>query len=276
MHWHTTRFRLDLSRPRVMGIVNLTPDSFSDGGRHGDEAAALRHAETLLREGADLLDLGAESSRPGAARVGEVDEWARLAPVLRGVLKLGVPVSVDTCKTGVMQRALDLGADAINDITALRAPGAESLLASYPDAGVILMHMRGEPASMQQLTDYEDVGAEVLDFLEERATKIHALGVASHRILLDPGFGFAKTAAQNLALQATLAMHSPRHPWLAGWSRKSTLGWISGAPVTERLPASLAAALAAVRAGARLLRVHDVSATVQVLSVWRAMENARP
>lgn len=276
MQWHTTRFTLDLTQPRVMGIVNLTPDSFSDGGRLTDAQAAVRHAELLLREGADVLDLGAESSRPGAARVSEADEWQRLQPVLRSVLTMGVPVSVDSCKPGVMQRALDLGADAINDIQALRAPGAEALLASHPSAGVVLMHMRGEPASMQQLTDYEDVGAEVLAFLQGRAEALQRCGVSAARLLLDPGFCFAKTPVQNLALQRTFASAPPALPWLAGWSRKSTLGWISGTPVAERQPGSLAAALAAVHAGARVLRVHDVAATVQALAVWRAMENARP
>jgi dihydropteroate synthase len=211
--------------------------------------------------------------------VSETDEWQRLEPVLREVLRLGVPVSVDSCKTEVMRRALDLGADILNDIQALRAPGAAAMLASHPRAGVVLMHMRGEPASMQQQANYADVAAEALGFLAERACALVALGLAPDRIVLDPGFGFAKTAAQNLAVQRGLARQPPAWPWLAGWSRKSSLGVISGAQVADRLPASLAAALAAVQAGARVLRVHDVAATVQALRVWQAMtvnENAGP
>jgi dihydropteroate synthase len=269
MHWLTTRFSIDLSQPRVMGIVNLTPDSFSDGGRLPDARAALRHAERLLREGADLLDLGAESTRPGAPRVPAEAEWARLAPVLPALLRLGVPVSVDSCKTEVMARALDLGVDILNDVQALRAPGAEALLAGHARAGAVLMHMRGEPAQMQQLTDYADVAAEVGAFLHERAATLQAQGVARERLVLDPGFGFAKTPAQNLELQRRLKLELP---WLAGWSRKSTVGWLSGAPVEQRLPGSLAAALAAVQAGARVVRVHDVAPTVQALRVWQALQ----
>jgi dihydropteroate synthase len=271
VHWTTARFTLDLSEPRVMGIVNLTPDSFSDGGAWGDARAALHHAECLLREGAEVLDLGAESSRPGAPRVDADTEWERLAPVLREAVRMGVPVSVDTCKPAVMRRAMDVGADAINDIQALQAPGALEAVAAYPQVGVCLMHMRGDPGSMQQLTAYDDVVGEVRAALEHVAHRAQAAGVAADRIVLDPGFGFAKTPAQNLTLHAAL----PRlldlgFPVLAGWSRKSTLGWVTGRPVGERLAASLAAALSAAVAGARLLRVHDVAATVDALRVWRA------
>lgn len=271
MHWTTTRFRIELNQPRVMGIVNLTPDSFSDGGAWVEPSTALRHAEQLLREGAEILDLGAESSRPGAPRVDADEEWRRLRPVLAGVLRLGVPVSVDSCKTAVMARALDLGADIINDIQALRDEGALELLAAHPSAGVCLMHMRGDPGSMQQQTAYADLPAEVIGFLGERAQALRERGVAAERIVLDPGYGFAKTAAQNIGLQRALAGRDLGYPLLAGWSRKSTLGYISGAAVGERLGASLAAALASVRGGARLLRVHDVAATVQALRTWRAM-----
>lgn len=267
MHWITTRFSIDLSRPRVMGIVNLTPDSFSDGGR--DTVASLRHAEQLLRDGADLLDVGAESTRPGAPRVPADIEWARLVPVLAELLRFGVPISVDTCKPEVMRRALELGVDVINDVQALRAPGAEALLSASPRTGIVLMHMRGEPAQMQQLTHYADVAAEVVDFLHGRAAALQAQGVAPERMVLDPGFGFAKTPAQNLELQRRLRLDLP---WLAGWSRKSTIGWLTGAPTAERLPGSLAAALAAVQAGARILRVHDVAPTVQALRVWQALQ----
>lgn len=268
MHWHTTRFRVDLSQPRVMGVVNLTPDSFSDGGRLADTRTALAHAQRLLREGADLLDLGAESSRPGAPPVSAVEEWCRLEPVLREALHWGVPLSVDTCKVEVMRRALDLGVDVINDIQALRAPGAEELLASHPDAGVVLMHMQGEPSTMQGLTQYRDVAQDVAAFLHARADRLTSLGVRRERIVLDPGYGFAKTAAQNLELQRGLHCDGPL---LAGWSRKSTLGWLTGAPVGDRLAASVVAAIAAHQAGAHLLRVHDVAPTIQGLRVWAAM-----
>ncbi len=277
MHWQTSRFTVDLRAPQVMGIVNLTPDSFSDGGAWSDARQALRHCERLLREGAALLDLGAESSRPGAPRVSADDEWARLQPVLAGALRLGVPVSVDTCKPMVMQRALAMGADAINDIMALAAPGAVEALAAYPSAGVCLMHMRGEPGTMQQLTDYDDVVANVVDHLADRSQVLQARGVAPARIALDPGFGFAKTPRQNLALARHLGrLAALGHPVLAGWSRKSTLGWVTGRPVSDRLGASLAAALAAVQQGARLLRVHDVAPTVDALRVWSATGQCAP
>ncbi len=271
MHWTTARFTLDLTEPRVMGIVNLTPDSFSDGGAWADPSAAVRHAERLLREGAEVLDLGAESSRPGAPRIDANTEWARLHPVIREVLRLGVPVSVDTCKPEVMRRALDAGADAINDIQALQAPGALAAVAEHPRAGVCLMHMRGEPGTMQQLTQYDDVVAEVQQALAQAVHRVRAGGVAAGRIVLDPGFGFAKTPAQNWALHAALPrLVALGYPVLAGWSRKSTLGWVTGRPVGERLAGSVAAALSAAVAGARLLRVHDVAATVDALRVWRA------
>jgi len=270
----TSRFQVDLTQPRVMGIVNLTPDSFSDGGRFAAASAAVAHAERLLREGAELLDLGAESSRPGAPEVPADLEWQRLEGVLKAVLRFGVPVSVDTCKPEVMARALDLGVDLINDIKALQAPGALELLASHPRAGVCLMHMRGTAAHMQQMTDYADIVADVRDFLLDRALRAQAAGIAADRLVIDPGYGFAKTAVQNLCLQASPALRGLGYPILAGWSRKSTLGWISGAPTADRLPGSLAAALAAVQSGARILRVHDVGATVQALRTWNAMTAA--
>jgi len=260
-----------------MGIVNLTPDSFSDGGAWADARHALQHCERLLQEGAALLDLGAESSRPGAPRVSAEDEWVRLRPVLAGALQMGVPVSVDTCKPWVMQQALAMGADAINDIMALRAPGALEVVARHPSAGVCLMHMRGEPGTMQQLTDYDDVVAEVVDHLAGRSQALQGLGVAPARIALDPGLGFAKTPVQNLALTQHLGrLVALGHPVLAGWSRKSTLGWVTGKPVSERLGASLAAALVAVQQGARLLRVHDVAPTVDALRMWSATGQCLP
>jgi len=274
-YWQAGRFRIDLARPQVMGIVNVTPDSFSDGGTWTDVQSAIQHCEQLVRDGADILDLGGESTRPGAARLSVDEEWARLAPVLPAALSLGVPVSVDTCKTEVMRRALDLGVDIINDVQALRDEGAEALLAQHPAAGVCLMHMRGEPAAMQQLTDYQDVTREVLEFLAQRAQAVVALGVSPARIVLDPGYGFAKTMAQNFELQRRQGeLLALGFPLLVGWSRKSSLGALTGRAVDERLPASLAAALAALTHGARVLRVHDVAATVDALKVWAACGGA--
>lgn len=277
MHWQTRRFRLDLSRPRVMGIVNLTPDSFSDGGQFGTAAVAIAHCERLVAEGADLLDLGAESSRPGAARIDADEEWRRLAPVLAAAVQLGVPVSVDTCKPEVMRRAIAAGADVINDIQALQAPGAiEAVLSS--EVGLCLMHMKGEPDTMASLAVYDDVVAEVAAFLAQRAGVLRQAGVAADRITLDPGYGFAKTSAQNLRLLAhQAALASLGHPLLVGWSRKRTLGEVTGRAVDGRLAASLAAALKAVQHGAHIMRVHDVAATVDVLKVWQAVsDNAGP
>lgn len=275
MLWQTTRFAIDLSRPRVMGIVNVTPDSFSDGGQHADARAALAQCERLVQEGVDILDIGGESTRPGAAILAPDDEWQRLALVLAEAVKLGVPISVDTCKTEVMQRALELGVDIINDVRALAAPGAEQVVAAHPSCGLCLMHMRGDPATMQSQTEYEDVVAEVRDFLQARLARMRALGVAVQRITLDPGIGFGKTPAQNLALLQRQAELLPMgQPLLVGWSRKSTLGAVTGRAVGERLPASLAAALASVAQGARVVRVHDVAPMVDALAVWRAAGGA--
>ena len=271
MFWQTTRFRIDLSRPRVMGIVNVTPDSFSDGGLHGDARGAIAHCEQLLEQGADILDIGGESSRPGAPVLAPDEEWARIEAVLRAALGLGVPVSVDTCKPAVMQRALDLGADIINDIRALQGPGAVEVLAAHERAGVCLMHMRGDPTTMQGLVDYGDVLAEVAAFLSGRAAALRRAGIAAERITLDPGYGFAKTPEQNFELLRRQGeLLALGYPLLIGWSRKSSLGVLTGRPVGERLPASLAAALLAASHGARVLRVHDVAATVDALKVWQA------
>jgi len=271
MFWQTTRHSIDLSRPRVMGIVNVTPDSFSDGGQHADTRTALAHCEQLLTEGADILDIGGESTRPGAEPVRLADELARVLPVLEGALKLGCPVSVDTLKTEVMKQALAMGVDIINDVNALRASGAAEVVAAHPNCGVCLMHMRGAPKTMQQRTDYEDVVAEVSDFLRERFEALAAMGIASERIVFDPGIGFGKTVEQNIELlrrQRELLVLG--RPLLLGWSRKSTLGAITGRSAGERLPASVAAALAAVQSGAHIVRVHDVAATVDALKVWHA------
>ncbi len=271
MFWQTTRHAIDLSRPRVMGIVNVTPDSFADGGAHATTAAALAYCEQLVRNGADLLDIGGESSRPGAARVPAADELARVLPVLRGVLTLGVPVSVDTCKPEVMREALGLGVDIVNDIRALQAPGALDIVAGHPACGVCLMHMKGEPQSMQNDIRYDDVVAEVTAFLAARSQALMERGVARDRIVLDPGIGFGKRAEHNLELlRRQRELLAPGFALLVGWSRKSTLGHLTGRAVGDRLAASVAAALAAVDRGAAIVRVHDVAATVDALAVWRA------
>jgi dihydropteroate synthase len=273
-YWQTTRYSIDLSRPRVMGIVNVTPDSFSDGGRHASTRAALAHCERLVAEGADILDIGGESTRPGATSLAAEEELARVLPVLEGALGLGVPVSVDTSEPLVMQQALALGVDIVNDVRALRRPGALACVASHASAGVCLMHMRGEPDTMQSMAAYADVVAEVATWLRERAAEVEQAGIDLGRVLLDPGIGFAKGPADNLRLlreQQALAAAVPR-PLLVGWSRKGTLGLITGRPVGERLAASVAAALAAVHHGAAVVRVHDVAATVDALKVWQAAQ----
>lgn len=270
-HWQTTRFRIDLGQPQIMGIVNVTPDSFSDGGQHVNTASAMRHAESLVAEGAHILDIGGESTRPGAPAVTPAEEWARIEGTVKGALSLGVPVSVDTCKTEVMQRALDAGADIVNDIRALQAPGALDVVQSHGRCGVCLMHMQGDPGSMQHAPAYGDVLDEVRAFLLGRLTALRQAGVADERITLDPGIGFGKTPEHNLALlRRQRELLDLGLPLLLGWSRKSTLGQLTGRPVSERLVASVAAALAAVQHGARIVRVHDVGATVDALRVWEA------
>jgi len=269
MFWQTSRFRIDLDRPRVMGIVNVTPDSFSDGGRHDDTARALAHCERLVAEGADILDIGGESSRPGAAPVTLEEELARVLPVLDGAITLGVPVSVDTVKPEVMRRALERGADIVNDINALRLPGALEAVSGHPSCGVCLMHMRGDPTTMQSRMAYDDVVAEVREFLQERAAALLERGVAAERVVFDPGIGFGKSVAHNLELlRRQRELQGLGRPLLLGWSRKSTLGALTGRPVEQRLAASVAASLAAVQLGARVVRVHDVAATVDALKVW--------
>jgi dihydropteroate synthase len=271
MFWQTTRFRIPLSEPRVMGIVNVTPDSFSDGGQFFDSAAALTHCEFLLREGANILDIGAESSRPGAAAISWQDEWQRLQPVLAGALSLNCPVSLDTTKAEVMQRALAMGVDIINDINALRSPGAMAAMAGHGQSGVCLMHMQGQPQGMQAAPQYTDVMAEVSQFLQLRSQALMDTGVRPERIVLDPGIGFGKTAEHNLELLRRQGeLLALGFPMLVGWSRKSTLGTITGKPAGDRVAASVAAALAAVQRGACIVRVHDVAATVDALKVWKA------
>ncbi|MBI3103128.1 MAG: dihydropteroate synthase [Burkholderiales bacterium] len=276
MTWQTSRFAIDLQRPQVMGIVNATPDSFSDGGQHADTASALRHCEQLLREGADILDIGGESTRPGSPAVPLEQERERVIPVLREAVRLGVPVSVDTYKPQLMQEALDLGADIVNDIWALRQPGAVQVVAAHPRCGVCLMHMHRNPQTMQVQPMQGDVVPQVLSFLQQQALNLQALGVEKYRIVLDPGIGFGKTVEQNFALLARQGeLLASGYALLAGWSRKSSLGAVTGLPVEQRLTASVAAAVLAVERGARIVRVHDVAATVQALAVWRAMQTVQ-
>lgn len=274
--WQTARFRIDLSRPRVMGIVNATPDSFSDGGRYRDADAARAHCDALVEQGVDILDIGGESTRPGSVAPGVDEELARVLPVVRHAVTLGVPVSVDTSSPEVMRAVLAAGADIVNDVHSLLRPGALEAVAAHPTAGVCVMHMRGEPATMQSLTDYDDVVAEVAGFLRERAAALEAAGIARERIAADPGVGFAKTAAHNLELLARQReLLDLQMPLLVGWSRKGTLGQLTGRPAGERLAASVAAALMAVERGARIVRVHDVGATVDALKVWSAVACCR-
>ena len=270
--WQTSRYTLDLAeRPLVMGIVNVTPDSFSDGGQHADMAQACRHAERLLAEGADILDIGGESTRPGSRPPSPQTELERVLPVVRQAVTMGVPVSVDTSQPQVIQAVLDAGADIVNDVRALRLPGALEAAAAHPRAGVCLMHMQGEPATMQVAPVYEDVLAEVSAFLAERKRIVESAGIDAQRIVLDPGYGFGKTLDHNLTLfRRQRELVALGRPLLAGWSRKGTLGQVTGRPAGERMVASVAAALAAVALGARIVRVHDVAATVDALKVWNA------
>ena len=265
-----------------MGIVNVTPDSFSDAGQHFTPARggseALAYCERLLRDGADLLDIGGESTRPGAPPVPLVEELARVLPVVRHALTLGVPVSVDTYKSEVMRAVLDMGADIINDVWALRQPGALAEVAAHPGCGVCLMHMHREPQTMQAAPMEGDVVPQVFSFLAQAALALHSAGVAKNRIVLDTGVGFGKTVAQNLSLLARQREFLDLgYPLLAAWSRKSSLAAVCGSAdgalsMSERMVPSVAAALLAVERGARVVRVHDVRETTQALKVWAAAQ----
>jgi dihydropteroate synthase len=271
MFWQTTRFRIDLSHPQVMGIVNVTPDSFSDGGQHANVRTALAHCEQLLQEGAHILDIGGESTRPGAPAVTLEEELARVLPVVREAVRFNVPISVDTYKPAVMRAVLDAGADIINDVWALRQGDAQQVVASHAQCGVCLMHMHGEPQTMQTLPMQGAAIEPVVAFLKHQAQALQALGVTSERIALDPGVGFGKTVAQNFELLAHQAqLLSLGYPLLVGWSRKSSLGAVTDCAVDDRLVPSVAAALLAVERGARVVRVHDVAPTVHALKVWQA------
>ncbi|VTU19640.1 Dihydropteroate synthase [Variovorax sp. SRS16] len=272
--WRTTRFAIDLAQPRVMGIVNVTPDSFSDGGAHASTEAAVRHCVRLVEEGADILDIGGESTRPGSPAVPLEQELARVLPVLREALKLGVPVSVDTSKPEVIRAVLELGADIVNDIWALRRQGAREAVAQHPSCGICLMHMHRDPQTMQAAPMEGDAVPAVRSFLAQHAQALVALGVDAARIVVDPGIGFGKTTAQNFALLARQhELVAAGWPVLAGWSRKSSLGAVAGIEAAAgRMVPSVAAAVLAVEHGASVVRVHDVRETVAALAVWQAMK----
>ena len=298
MHWQTTRFSIDLRSPQVMGIVNVTPDSFSDGGQYASTAAALKHCERLLRDGADILDIGGESSRPGAVPLSLADELARVLPVVQEAVKLNVPVSVDTYKPEVMQAVLDLGADIINDIRALQwrgdgdlaslpvdstrpPPPAMQLVARHPLCGICLMHMHRDPQTMQVTPMEGDVIPQVLSFWDLAMQSLRDLGVDSSRVVLDPGIGFGKTVKQNFALLARQGeLLQSGLPLMIGWSRKSSLAaavstslaTVASMEVRDRLVPSVTAALLAVERGAHIVRVHDVRETVQALKVLNAIK----
>ena len=266
---------LDLSRPHVMGILNVTPDSFSDGGRYGQRDAALRHAEAMLQAGATLIDVGGESTRPGARAVSSVEELERVAPVVEAIAReLDVIISVDTSTPAVIRETARLGAGLINDVRSLQRDGA---LDAVVDSGlpVCLMHMRGEPSTMQQSPQYPDVVVEVREFLLERLAACAAAGIGAERVILDPGFGFAKTLEHNLSLFKHLqSLHVLGRPLLVGVSRKSMIGKVLGHEVGERLYGSLALAALALSKGAHILRVHDVAQTVDVVRMIAAVDAA--
>lgn len=287
MFWQTSRFRIDLQMPKVMGIVNVTPDSFSDGGLHASRDAALAHCDKLLRDGADILDIGGESTRPGALELAVDEELARVLPIVRHAVTLGVPVSVDTYKPQVMEAVLDLGADIINDVWALRWTDGESsisgrdIVATHPRCGVCLMHMHRDPQTMQVAPMDGDVMPKVLLFLERMAQDLRGLGVDKERICIDPGIGFGKTVEQNFTLLRQQAALVPLgYAVLAGWSRKSSLAavtqrslaTVATLDIRDRLVPSVTAALLAVQNGAHVVRVHDVKETVQALKVLGAMK----
>ena len=287
MHWQTTRFSINLGTPKVMGIVNVTPDSFSDGGAHASHDVAIRWCEQLVKDGADILDIGGESTRPGAPPVPLEEELARVLPIVRHAVTLGIPVSVDTYKPAVMQAVLDLGADIINDVWALRWAGSEDLrtgmdvVREHPNCGMCLMHMHRDPQSMQVAPMQGDAVPQVLLFLEQLALEMSGLGVDKTRICLDPGIGFGKTVAQNFALLARQReLIALGYPLMAGWSRKSSLAAVTQRSLSEvatldmreRLVPSVTAALLAVQNGAHIVRAHDVKETRQALKVWAAMQ----
>lgn len=290
MRWQTTRFLIDLSAPQVMGIVNVTPDSFSDGGQHASQTAAMAWCDQLVKDGANILDIGGESTRPGAPPVPLGEELARVVPIIRHAVTLGVPVSVDTYKPAVMQAALDLGADILNDVWALRWAGSQDsrtgmdVVRAHPNCGMCLMHMHRDPQTMQTAPMQGDAVPQVLSFLEQCGQELTGLGVDQARICIDPGIGFGKTVAQNFALLARQPeLIALGYPVLAGWSRKSSLTAVTQRSLAdvatldarERLVPSVTAALLAVQQGAHIVRVHDVKETIQALKVWAALQQQK-
>ena len=268
--WQTTRFQLDVSQPLVMGILNVTPDSFSDASSHHSLDATISRAKKMVDEGADIVDVGGESSRPGAQALTAEEEWSRVGPVIQELVKWDIPLSIDTYHPESMKRALDIGVDIVNDIWALRQDGALQAVAPS-SCGICLMHMQGEPSTMQLNPLSQGVMVVLNEFFTSQLSRTDAMGIHRSRVVIDPGIGFGKTVSQNfeilqrqsnlLALGATL---------MVGWSNKSSLGLVSGLPVERRLVPSISAAILAVERGARVLRVHAVAETVAALSVWKA------
>jgi dihydropteroate synthase len=277
--WQTSRFSIDLTHPKVMAIVNLTPDSFSEGGQNSALHQALDQAQKFLAQGADILDIGGESTRPGAKPVDLAEELARVLPFLKEAVRWQVPISVDTYKPEVMQLALDSGVDIINDVWALRQPGALKVVSQHSSCGVCLMHMHREPSTMQDHPMVGDAVVVVKNFLAQQLVQVKSQGVDANRIVVDPGIGFGKTTSQNIDLLSRQAeLLTLGHPLLAGWSRKGSLGKLSAIQGVEpepqqRLGASLSAAILAVQRGASLVRVHDVQETVQALRVWKVVQS---
>ena len=265
------RFELNLSTPRVMGIVNVTPDSFSDGGKFNTTDKAVAHGMELVAQGADILDIGGESTRPGATPVPLDEELNRVVPVIKALAQAGVPLSIDTYKPEVMRAAIEAGADIVNDVCALQEPNALEIVAASK-VGVCLMHMQGRPHTMQVDPQYQDVVAEVTSFLATRLKAAEAMGISRERVLLDPGFGFGKRTAHNLTLLNHLSsLQSLGLPLLIGLSRKSVLGQVVGSAVDERIHASIAASVVSVMKGANIVRVHDVKPTVDALKIVSAV-----
>ena len=272
-NWRCGRFEFNLKRPLLMGIVNVTPDSFSDGGQHPSASQAIDHAWRLVNSGAQIIDIGGESTRPGADPVSVQTELERVLPVVEALKDCGAAISVDTCKPQVMQAALASGADMINDIMGMTDAQARQVVASHPDCGVCIMHMQGKPRTMQINPHYDDVVQEVLDMLMSQAFALETAGVSRERISIDPGFGFGKTLDQNLELMRALPRFCESgYPVLLGVSRKSMIGAITGRPVDQRIAGSLAAALAGIARGARIVRVHDVAEMLEAIKVWQAVE----
>lgn len=272
MFLHCGNFRLELSRPLVMGIVNVTPDSFSDGGQHFQRDAALAHAQQLIAEGADIIDIGGESTRPGAQPVGVQEELDRVLPIIEGLRGAPVPISIDTCKPQVMHTAIAAGVQMVNDINALQDAAAMNAVTTG-NVAICLMHKQGNPQTMQTQPQYQNVVAEVGEFLRERIAAAEAAGIRREHIVIDPGFGFGKTLAHNLDLLRRLdKLRELGVPVLAGLSRKSMLGALTGREAGDRVAASVAAALIAVQNGASIVRVHDVRETVDALKIWNAVK----